>query len=144
MHDTFFSYSVTLGGLAALGAISAAQGMIGGVIKNAVSGQPAGQPVAGDMRSFAFRAVRTHQNGVENLPAFFAVTLAAVLIGVATPTLAWLTVAVLITRVFYWVVYYLGIGTERFCARSLLYVVTPLVTLVIGVLSLLTLCASQS
>ncbi len=137
MHDLFTPYGTALACIAALAGMNALQGLIGGGLKNGIEGQPAGQPVAGDHKRFSFRAVRTFLNGVENLPAFFAAVFAAVLVGANAGWLNGICVAVLVSRLAYWVVYYAGIGGGGFGLRSILYCFVPIGAIVISGLAIL-------
>jgi uncharacterized MAPEG superfamily protein len=89
------------------------------------------------MSSFSFRAVRTHLNGVENLPGFYASAFAAILLGLDPRFVSAACWTVLITRMVYWAIYYLGIGDAAFGPRSIAYFFTPVATIFLGVLAIL-------
>ena len=137
MHEAFEPYRLALVAVAVLGVSNAIQGLISGGIKSAIEQQPTGQPAAGDVSRFSFRAVRTFLNGVENLPAFVAVAFAAVLLG-ADPFLTNAAcVVVLLSRLVYWLIYYVGIDGDGFGFRSVAFFFLPAGTVFLGIVAII-------
>ena len=96
-----------------------------------------GAPPKGGHDDIGFRALRCYQNGVENLPAFAAALLVAIVAGASASLVNMLAIGHLALRVIYSGVYYAGIGKPAGGARSLLYVLGWLVNVVLAVVALL-------
>lgn len=95
-----------------------------------------GVPAKGGHGDMGFRALRTYQNSVENLPAFAVALIVAIAAGAGASMvngLAWAHVGL---RVIYWTIYYTGVGKPAGGPRSLAYVLGWLANLVLGVVAL--------
>ncbi len=81
-----------------------------------------GAPLTGDHGELPFRAMRTYQNGVENLPAFAVALTIAIVAGAGPSLVNMLAVIHVGFRVLYAVIYFGGYGKPAGGPRSLTYV----------------------
>ncbi len=84
--------------------------------------QAPGMPIRGDHNLFSFRVIRTHANSVENLPIFGFALLLAILAGVGSATVNWLTGIHVVSRLAFWAVYYIGVGKVAGGPRTIAFV----------------------
>lgn len=89
-----------------------------------------------DYADKAYRLNRAYLNGTETLPAFLAVTVAAILLGASPFWVNWLAAIALVARLVMLVVHIQGVGKPHSGIRSVLYVVAWACIFVIGILAL--------
>lgn len=83
------------------------------------AGQVPGMPLAVGHESFAFRAVRAHQNTLENLPPFALAVAVGIIAGVAPSLLGAASLGFLAARVTHAAAYYRGVAPVRTAAFGL-------------------------
>jgi len=116
------AYQPALLALALLCMSVLAQSFVLGPFEFAKGEQSPGMPLKGDHSLFSFRAIRTHMNSVENLPAFAVTVLLAILLDVDVAVVNWLAVIHLVLRLVFCVTYYSGVGKVAGGPRTLSYV----------------------
>ena len=84
--------------------------------------QAPGMPLQGDHNLLSFRVLRTHSNSAESLPVFGFSLLIAVLVGVAAPLVNWLAAIHVASRLFFWAIYYSGVGKVAGGPRTIAFV----------------------
>lgn len=84
--------------------------------------QSPGMPLRGDHTQLSFRALRTYQNSVENLPAFGLALALAILLGVKPALVNWAACLYVGFRMLFWALYYSGAGRHAGGPRSMSYV----------------------
>ncbi|MGV6804920.1 MAG: MAPEG family protein [Ruegeria sp.] len=89
-----------------------------------------------DYTDKAYRLNRAYLNGTETLPAFLAVTVAAILLGASPAWVNWLASIALVARLAMLVVHLRGIGKPHSGVRSILYVISWACMVILGVLAL--------
>ncbi len=116
------AYQPALLALAILALTVLIQSFLAGPLAFLSGKQGPGMPLNGDHGDFSFRVLRTYLNSTENLPAFAATVIVAVLIGVNADWVNWLAGLHLGFRMIFWAVYYSGIGKVAGGPRTLSYV----------------------
>ncbi|SMO50238.1 MAPEG family protein [Ruegeria faecimaris] len=89
-----------------------------------------------DYSDRAYRLNRAYLNGTETLPAFAAVTIAAILLGVSPFWVNLLASVALVSRLAMLFVHLRGLGKPNSGLRSVLYVVAWLCMFVMGIMAL--------
>ena len=137
MPEFIAPYQPAVISLIALTLIVLVQSFLGAFLGFVKGGKVPGAPLEGGHDDVGFRALRCYQNGVENLPAFAAALIAAILVGASAATVNLLAILHLALRVVYSGVYYAGIGKPAGGPRSLLYVVGWGVNIALAIVALL-------
>lgn len=88
-----------------------------------------------DYADKAYRLNRAYLNGTETLPAFLAVTIAAILLGVSPFWVNLLASLALVARVVMLVIHLRGLGQPHSGVRSVFYVVGWACMVVLGLMS---------
>ncbi|SDW19868.1 Uncharacterized conserved protein, MAPEG superfamily [Ruegeria halocynthiae] len=89
-----------------------------------------------DYADKAYRLNRAYLNGTETLPAYLAVTVAAILLGVSPFWVNLLASVALLARIAMLVIHLRGIGTPHSGLRSVTYVVGWACMVILGLIAL--------
>ncbi|MFY0619525.1 MAPEG family protein [Shimia sp.] len=84
--------------------------------------QVPGVPVRFDHSKLSFRALRTYANSAETFPAFGWALLMAIVAGVSPAVVNWLAGGYFVSRIAFWIVYYLGVGKPAGGLRTMVFV----------------------
>ncbi len=122
MQELITTYQTALLALGVLSLAVVVQSFIAGLVKNGISGQPAGVDVTGDISDRTFRIARTHLNSIENFSALFAASVLAMMAGANAQWLTWLVLAAVGLRLIYWPIYYARFGKDGGGLRSFVHV----------------------
>ncbi len=116
------AYQSSFAVLAALALVALAQSFLSAPLAFASEEQVPGKPLRHDHSKLSFRAIRTYQNSVENLPAFVAALLVAIVAGVSATLVNGLAIAYLAFRLAFWAIYYSGVGKAAGGPRTMAYI----------------------
>lgn len=136
MQDFITGYEPAIGSLVALSLIVLLQSFLGAYFAFVKEPGLPGVPLQGDHSKLGFRAVRTYQNSVENLPAFAVAVIVGALVGASVFWVNLLAILHVVMRVAFWAVYYSGIGKPAGGPRSIVYVIGWAINIVLGVIVL--------
>jgi len=81
-----------------------------------------GMPLKFDHSNLSFRAIRTHSNSAESLPAFGWALLVAIVVGASPVLINWLAGIYFVFRMAFWAIYYSGIGKAAGGPRTMAFV----------------------
>ncbi|WP_165775675.1 MAPEG family protein [Paramylibacter kogurei] len=139
MPELVATYSTALLALGVLTLLMVVQATIAGIVKNVISGQPAGVTVRGNIEHRTFRVVRSHENSVENFSALMAASLLAMIAGASPTWVTYLVVAAVVLRLLHWVFYVMRIGPDAGGPRTIAYVLGLLINLALAIMAIIAL-----
>jgi uncharacterized MAPEG superfamily protein len=139
MPDFLVPYSPSLFALGLLTLAQVVQGFLAGLIKNGMEKQPPGMVLEGGYADFGWRVARTHINGVENYAGILGAALLAMIAGASPALVAWLVWIIVALRLAYWPIYYAGVGAHGGGIRSIVFVASVVVNLVLAAVAILAL-----
>lgn len=125
-------YYTALIALIILTLIVLVQVFIGAGLAFAKGGKTPGAAKTGDHSDIGFRALRCYENGAENLPAFAATILVAILAGASAGLINLLAVIHVGLRILFSAIYYAGIGKPAGGPRSMAYIAGWAVNLIMA------------
>ena len=128
-------YQPALLALAVLAVVVPVQGFLAGALGLARSDEVPGRPLKGGHPDQSFRILRTYANSTENLPAFMAAVVLAIIAGAGAMLVNVLAVIHLVARLAYWLIYYGGIGKAGGGVRTIVYVIGLLANIGLSVLA---------
>ena len=137
MLDLISAYQPAVAALAILTLIVLIQSFLGAFFCFVKGDKVPGAPLTGDHGELGFRAMRTYQNGVENLPAFAIALTLAIIAGAGASLVNMLAIIHVGFRVLYMAIYYSGFGKPAGGPRSLTYVAGWAINVALGVIALL-------
>ncbi len=114
-----------------------AQNFLSAMYKIVLGKQPPGVAATGDYGDKTFRIYRTHMNSVENLSMFIAALVLAMIAGVSAALVNWLAIIHVIARLAFWAVYYSGIGAIAGGARTIVFVIGFLASMILAIAALI-------
>ena len=100
--------------------------------------KPTGQKpgaIKGGPQDFSYRVLRTYANSAENLPAFAAIVIVAIIASVDPKWVNGLACAHVGLRLLFWPIYYSPIGAITPGLRSPVYALALLINFVLGVMT---------
>lgn len=115
-------YQPALLAVAILSMVVLVQGFLAGALGLAQSDEVPGRPLKGDHPDKSFRILRTYANSTENMPAFIAALLVAIIAGASVLAVNILAAVHLAARLAYWLIYYAGWGKPGGGPRTIAYV----------------------
>lgn len=128
-------YQPALFAMAALSLALLVQGFLAGALGLAKSDEVPGRPLKGGHGDRSFRVLRTYANSTENMPAFTAALVVAIVAGASIVMVNILAVAHLVCRLGYWFVYYAGLGKTGGGLRTIIYVLGLLANIGLAILA---------
>lgn len=128
-------YQPALLALALLSLALLVQGFLAGALGLAKSDEVPGRPLKGDHGDRSFRILRTYANSTENMPAFTAALVVAMIAGASALLVNIVAIAHLVARLVYWFVYYSGLGKTGGGLRTIVYVLGLLANIALALLA---------